>query len=367
MSGLGKNWRKKRGFHVTTDDLETDWTPHRPAPFGPSLSSNPSLDLGPGPASPIMTNDYQDLQHLDNEDNGHQLRQAPPPPQRLFRRLCSGPCFLLLSLGLGLLLLVVVCVIGSQNSKLRDELQALRVTFSNFTASTEVEVKTLSSQGERALGLRLGGLGGPVDRWGCRDTEPASPPGGSVGRKVKSLESQLQKQQQQLSEDHSSLLLHVKQFVSDLRSLSCQIAVLHGNGSAASCCPVNWLEFEGSCYWFSRSGKSWPEADKYCRLENAHLVVVGSWEEQKFIQHHMGPVNTWMGLTDQSGPWKWVDGTDYEKGFKNWRPEQPDDWYGHGLGGGEDCAHFTDDGRWNDDVCQRPYRWVCETERDAAG
>uniref|UniRef100_A0ABI7XJ07 C-type lectin domain-containing protein n=1 Tax=Felis catus TaxID=9685 RepID=A0ABI7XJ07_FELCA len=238
---------------------------------------------------------------------------APPPPQRLFRRLCSGPCFLLLSLGLGLLLLVVVCVIGSQNSKLRDELQALRVTFSNFTASTEVEVKALSSQ------------------------------------------------------DHSSLLLHVKQFVSDLRSLSCQIAVLHGNGSAASCCPVNWLEFEGSCYWFSRSGKTWPEADKYCRLENAHLVVVGSWEEQKFIQHHMGPVNTWMGLTDQSGPWKWVDGTDYEKGFKNWRPEQPDDWYGHGLGGGEDCAHFTDDGRWNDDVCQRPYRWVCETERDAAG
>ncbi|VFV45095.1 low quality protein: [Lynx pardinus] len=337
MSGLGKNWRKKRGFHVTTDDLETDWTPHRPAPFGPSLSPNPSLDLGPGPASPIMTNDYQDLQHLDNEDNGHQLRQAPPPPQRLFRRLCSGPCFLLLSLGLGLLLLVVVCVIGSQNSKLRDELQALRVTFSNFTASTEVEVKALSSQG------------------------------GSVGRKVKSLESQLQKQQQQLSEDHSSLLLHVKQFVSDLRSLSCQIAVLHGNGSAASCCPVNWLEYEGSCYWFSRSGKSWPEADKYCRLENAHLVVVGSWEEQKFIQHHMGPVNTWMGLTDQSGPWKWVDGTDYEKGFKNWRPEQPDDWYGHGLGGGEDCAHFTDDGRWNDDVCQRPYRWVCETERDAAG
>jgi len=144
------------------------------------------------------------------------------------------------------------------------------------------------------------------------------------------------------------------------------MAVLHGNGSARACCPVNWLEYEGSCYWFSRSGKSWAEADRYCQLESAHLVVVGSWEEQKFVQHHMGPVNTWMGLTDQSGLWKWVDGTDYETGFKNWRPEQPDDWYGHGLGGGEDCAHFTDDGRWNDDVCQRPYRWVCETAREPA-
>ncbi|XP_077602885.1 asialoglycoprotein receptor 1-like [Crocuta crocuta] len=202
-----------------------------------------------------MTNDYQDLQHLDNEDNDHQLRQgfpralerslrplsswdplspgcpvftAPPPPQRLLRRLCSGPCLLLLSLGLGLVLLVVVCVIGSQNSQLRDELQALSATFSNFTASTEVEVKALSSQG------------------------------GNVGRKLKALESQLEKQQQELSEG-------------------------------------------------------------------------------------------------QRGP----------RG-RHWRPEQPDDWYGHGLGGGEDCAHFTDDGRWNDDVCQRPYRWVCETERDAA-
>lgn len=48
--------------------------------------------------------------------------------------------------------------------------------------------------------------------------------------------------------------------------------------------------------------------------------------------------------------------------LRNWRPDQPDDWTGHGLGGGEDCAHLTDDGRWNDDVCRRPYRWVCETE-----
>ncbi|XP_013843394.1 asialoglycoprotein receptor 1 isoform X1 [Sus scrofa] len=287
-----------------------------------------------------MTKEYQDLQHLDNEENDQQHRKGPPPQQSLFRRLCSGPCLLLISMGLSLLLLVVVCVIGSQNSKLQEELQALRETFSNLTASTDAKVKTLSMQG------------------------------GNVGRKMKSLESQLEKQQQDLSEDHSSLLLHVKQFVSDLRSLSCQMAVLQGNGSERTCCPVNWVDYEGSCYWFSRSGKPWPEAEKYCQLENAHLVVVGSWEEQpllcpqKFIQHHVGPVNSWIGLTDQSGPWKWVDGTDYESGFKNWRPEQPDDWYGHGLGGGEDCAHFTEDGGWNDDVCQRPYRWVCETQRD---
>ncbi|XP_055466063.1 asialoglycoprotein receptor 1-like [Psammomys obesus] len=279
-----------------------------------------------------MTKDYQDFQHLDNEENDHHLRRGPPPAPALWQRLCSGPRLLLLSLGLSLLLLLVVCVIASQNSQLRGDLRALRQNFSNFSASTEDQVKTLRTQG------------------------------GSVGRKMKLLETQLEKQQQDLSKDHATLLELAKQLVSDLRSLSCQMAALQGNGSERTCCPINWVEREGSCYWFSSSGRPWLEADKYCKLESAHLVVVTSSEEQRFLQHHMGPINTWIGLTDQDGPWRWVDGTDYETNFKNWRPEQPDDWYGHGLGGGEDCAHFTPDGRWNDDVCRRPYRWVCETE-----
>ena len=43
---------------------------------------------------------------------------------------------------------------------------------------------------------------------------------------------------------------------------------------------MNWVDHEGSCYWFSRSGKPWLEAEKYCQLENAHLVVINSREEQ---------------------------------------------------------------------------------------
>ncbi|XP_006109204.1 C-type lectin domain family 10 member A-like [Myotis lucifugus] len=121
------------------------------------------------------------------------------------------------------------------------------------------------------------------------------------------------------------------------------------------------LAHEGSCYWVSGTGKPWPEAEKYCQLQNAHLVVINSREEQTFVQKHIGSSYTWMGLSDPEGAWKWVDGTDYETNFKNWKPGQPDDWQGHGLGGGEDCAHFHPDGKWNDDVCQRLYRWICET------
>lgn len=47
-----------------------------------------------------------------------------------------------------------------------------------------------------------------------------------------------------------------------------------------ACCPLHWMEHEGSCYWFSQSGKPWPEADKYCQLENSNLVVVNSLAEQ---------------------------------------------------------------------------------------
>nr|XP_008510017.1 PREDICTED: C-type lectin domain family 10 member A-like [Equus przewalskii] len=73
-----------------------------------------------------------------------------------------------------------------------------------------------------------------------------------------------------------------------------------------------------------------------------------------------------MGLSDPTGVWKWVDGTDYKTNFQNWSPGQPDDWDGHGLGPGEDCVHFNPDGTWNDNACQRPFHWVCETKMDKA-
>lgn len=107
------------------------------------------------------------------------------------------------------------------------------------------------------------------------------------------------------------MTLRVQQLAKDLKYLTCQLADLKNNGeeggrhgwlpfttdgalghssalppflfpsgSEKTCCPLNWLEHEGSCYWFSQSGKSWPEADKDCQLQNSHLVVVTSSEEQ---------------------------------------------------------------------------------------
>ncbi|XP_011850024.1 PREDICTED: C-type lectin domain family 10 member A [Mandrillus leucophaeus] len=277
---------------------------------------------------------YENFQDVESEEKVQGVRNGPPPPQSLLQRLRSGPGLLLLSLGLGLLLLVIICVVGSQNSKFQRDLVTLRTDFSNFTSNTMAEIQALTSQGS------------------------------SVEEMIASLKAEVEVIKQEQQAVHSEMLLRVQRLMQDLNILTCQVATLKNNGEEAStertCCPVNWVEHQDSCYWFSRSAMPWAEAEKHCQLENAHLVVINSREEQNFVQEHLSFAYTWMGLSDREGAWKWVDGTDYETGFQNWKPGQPDDWQGHGLGGGEDCAHFHPDGKWNDDVCQRPYYWVCE-------
>ncbi|XP_066219481.1 asialoglycoprotein receptor 2-like [Saccopteryx leptura] len=106
------------------------------------------------------------------------------------------------------------------------EFWTLKEAFSNFSSSTLSEIRALGSHG------------------------------GSIGDSVTSLEARLEKQEQDLKEDHATLLFHLKHFPADLRILACQMAFLRSNGT--ECCPVNWLEHEGSCYWFSRSGLTGP-------------------------------------------------------------------------------------------------------------
>ncbi|XP_015997561.2 C-type lectin domain family 10 member A isoform X1 [Rousettus aegyptiacus] len=303
---------------------------------------------------PSMSMKYEDLQSLESEKKSQGFRNGVPLSQPLLQHLCSGLRPHLLSMGLSLLLLVGICVIASQNSKFQRDLVTLRTTFSNVTANTVAEVQALHSQ-DGSLQEMITSLKAMV-----KNHEQELQAARSLNDKVFSLEGKLEKEQQELKAGYSEMLLRVQQLAKDLNSLNCQMATLKNNETQNTCCAVNWLEHEGSCYWFSRTGKPWSEAEKYCQLENGHLVVINSREEQNFLEKHIRYSNTWIGLTDPEGVWKWVDGTDYETNFKNWEPGQPDDWHGHELGGGEDCAHLRPTGEWNDDVCQRLYNWICE-------
>uniref|UniRef100_A0A5F4W7C9 C-type lectin domain containing 10A n=1 Tax=Callithrix jacchus TaxID=9483 RepID=A0A5F4W7C9_CALJA len=198
-----------------------------------------------------MTMNYENLQHLESEEKVQGFRNGLPPPQSLLQRLRSGLWRLLLALGLGLLLLVIICVVGSQNSKFQRDLVTLRTDFSNFTSNTLAEIQALTSQGS------------------------------SLQETIASLKAEVEGHKQELQTLHSEILLRVQQLVQDLNKLSCQVAILKNNATTErTCCPINWVEHQGSCYWFSRSGKTWPEAERYCQLENTHLVVINSREEQ---------------------------------------------------------------------------------------
>ncbi|GAB1296340.1 Asialoglycoprotein receptor 2 [Apodemus speciosus] len=298
-----------------------------------------------------MEKDFQDIQQLDSEENDHQLsgdeEQGPhvqnpaienphwkgQPPSRPFpQRLCSTFHLSLLALAFNILLLVVICVVSSQSMQLQEEFQTLKETFSNFSSSTLMEFRALDSQG--------GGRNDKLTSWIAK----------------------LEQKQQDLKADHSTLLFHLKHFPGDLRTLTCQLAFFQSNGT--ECCPVNWVEFGGSCYWFSWEGLTWAEADQYCKLENAHLLVINSREEQDFVVKHSGSFHIWIGLTDRDGSWKWVDGTEYRSNYKNWAFTQPDNWQGHEDGGSEDCAEILSDGHWNDNFCQQVNRWACEKRRN---
>lgn len=297
-----------------------------------------------------MEKDFQDIQQ-DSEENDHELdgdedqgthvqnpRTENPfwkgqPPFRSFpQRLCSTLRLSLLALAFNVLLLVVICVISSQSMQLQKEFQTLKENYINFSFSTLTELKALGAHG------------------------------GDKDDKLTSWVSKVEKKHQDLKAEHSTLLLHLKHFPLDLRILTCQLAFLQSNGT--DCCPINWVEHEGSCYWFSQVGLTWAEAEAYCQLENAHLLVINSWDEQKFVVKHTRSFHVWIGLIERDGVWTWVDGTEYRSSFKNWAILQPDNWQGHEQGGSEDCVEVLSDGRWNDNFCQQLNRWVCEKRRN---
>ncbi|KAF4014498.1 hypothetical protein G4228_006117 [Cervus hanglu yarkandensis] len=45
-------------------------------------------------------------------------------------------------------------------------------------------------------------------------------------------------------------------------------------------CPEGWLPFQGKCYYFSPSTKTWDEARTFCQENYSHLVIISNSDEQ---------------------------------------------------------------------------------------
>ncbi|XP_055043493.2 asialoglycoprotein receptor 1 [Misgurnus anguillicaudatus] len=182
--------------------------------------------------------------------------------------------------------------------------------------------------------------------------------GHKVHLDISSLEFDLQTLQGQINDMSGALqTLHSK--VSELK---CHInKISNRNNTQDLCCTDGWFLFSTNCYFFSDDGMPWNTARDECERMNAELLILTNRQEKEFVVSKTKPLYYWLGLTDErTGEWEWLDGTPYVMERSEWMPGQPDNWEAHGLGGGEDCAHFHHDGRYNDDHCSRLYRFVCK-------
>ncbi|XP_009814178.2 C-type lectin domain family 17, member A-like [Gavia stellata] len=122
-------------------------------------------------------------------------------------------------------------------------------------------------------------------------------------------------------------------------------------------CPAGWQQFAKTCYFFSTTTKPWLAAKDFCTDFNAHLAIVDSELENKFLANHiMDNQIFWLGLTDmdKEGDWQWVDGRSLSLSF--WNSGEPNNVGHHG----EDCATIYSSGHWNDATCSLAEPWICE-------
>ncbi|XP_053199133.1 lactose-binding lectin l-2-like [Scomber japonicus] len=131
-------------------------------------------------------------------------------------------------------------------------------------------------------------------------------------------------------------------------------------------CPPFWFSFNGRCYKYVSTDKTWSEAELHCVSERANLVSIHSQEEQDFVKfliknsdHAEG--HTWIGLSDhhKEGRWMWSDGSAVN--FVFWNPREPNNQGGH-----ENCVHnnFDTGMKWNDGRCSDVHPSVCAFRKD---
>uniref|UniRef100_A0A4W5KSP3 Immune-related, lectin-like receptor 4 n=1 Tax=Hucho hucho TaxID=62062 RepID=A0A4W5KSP3_9TELE len=145
-------------------------------------------------------------------------------------------------------------------------------------------------------------------------------------------------------------------------------------------CAEGWEYYGGKCYYFSPDKLTWAQSRDECITRGGHLVIIGSLEEQKFLDQQIGTKMSmepedkfWIGLTDSinENEWLWVDNSSLSLCLRFWLGnKEPGDWkgkYGDYLEG-EDCSRMGEPGgtkdakSWLDVNCNRTQRRICETK-----
>ncbi|XP_059192277.1 ladderlectin-like [Centropristis striata] len=146
--------------------------------------------------------------------------------------------------------------------------------------------------------------------------------------------------------------------------LVCAVIVLAGaddDAAAAPSCPELWSEFNGRCFNYVGTERSWTDAEKNCQSMKGNLASVHNDEEFGFLQGMMAEDNStnpdiWIGGSNcqQDKTWLWSNGQVFF--YSNWCDGKPDN-----EGGSQHCLgmNSTDGSCWNDLDCSSKLPSVC--------
>ncbi|CAL8241222.1 unnamed protein product [Merluccius merluccius] len=238
-------------------------------------------------------------------------------------------------------ILILIITLGVINTKTSSRLSSLEQTMTNLTSSLQTLTSSLNT---------------------TRDAL----------KDVKRLQFAVETNKDQLSSVADVLrgLSVLESLKKTVNGLKCSLDRLSNNRSRATgevCCEADWEPLssqngaEPLCFLFSRDSLSWDNAKDRCSSYGAHLAILHTEEEWRFVTSKAMPVFHWIGLTDErTGKWEWVNQTPYTMDRRHWKPNQPDNWRGGQLIT-EDCAHLHSNGLLNDLHCSERLRYICQT------
>ncbi|XP_075063044.1 C-type lectin domain family 4 member G-like isoform X2 [Mixophyes fleayi] len=120
-------------------------------------------------------------------------------------------------------------------------------------------------------------------------------------------------------------------------------------------CDSDWIEFEGSCYYFLTIQLTWQTSLLTCLVKGSSLASITSEQEQEFLNMKRNDTSCWIGLTDEDteGVFRWADGTSLS--YTYWMTDEPNNYDGN-----ENCGLMQNSGQWNDVPCTWKLIAICE-------
>ncbi|KAF3858065.1 hypothetical protein F7725_011266 [Dissostichus mawsoni] len=114
-------------------------------------------------------------------------------------------------------------------------------------------------------------------------------------------------------------------------------------------CSAPWIPYNGHCFNLNRTQKTWPDAQRDCRLEGGDLATIRNVEDQTSTDE------LWIGLNDRKteGQFDWIDHSTVS--FTSWefgKPAVSTDI--------KDCVLIRgENGNWADRVCEEKHGSIC--------